>query len=115
MAAIIGLYGLTPAYTPVAPFAFSRLNRIESDPIFFALALTGAVVFSYSLRIGRYARRHLVRIIESPASLLPGSYVLYLRPFILDNSTSGLERKEGTPSSRATTRLADPAGRVRNG
>ena len=47
MAAIIGLYGLTPAYTPVAPFAFSRLNRIEGDPIFFALALTGAVVFSY--------------------------------------------------------------------
>jgi hypothetical protein len=95
MAAVIGLYGVMPASTPTPPAVFLGLNRIESYPVFVPMALIGGVLLSCGLLIGRRARRHLVRIIESPASLLPGSYVLYLRPFILDRNTSGLELKTG--------------------
>jgi hypothetical protein len=92
---IAGLYGMTPGYRPFPPFSYWRLNLIERLPVFMVLAVIGGTVVFCSFYVGIHARRHLVRVIESPASLLPGTYVLYLRPFRLDADTSALDQRKG--------------------
>lgn len=54
-----------------------------------AIAL-GSLLFTAGVRAGRRARRHLVRIIRSPAELAGRCYVLYLRPFRQDLPASGI-------------------------
>jgi hypothetical protein len=90
VAGIIGLQGTRTSYTATHQFGYTGPNWLERSLIFIAIMVAGIVVFGLSLRVGRYARRHLVHVIESPASLAPGSYVLYLRPFFQDESTSGI-------------------------
>jgi hypothetical protein len=84
VAALIGIQGIRTSSTATQQFGYTGPNWLERSLIFIAIMAVGVVVFGYSLRIGRYARRHLVHVIESPDSLAPGSYVLYLRPFSLD-------------------------------
>lgn len=57
--------------------------------IYAGVMLAGGVVFTVSLVMGRRARVHTVRLVPSTARLVPGSYVLYLRPFTQDLSSSG--------------------------
>jgi hypothetical protein len=58
--------------------------------IYLGVVVGGVVVLVLSLLMGRRARVHTARIVASTSSLLPGSYVLYLRPFTQDLTSSGI-------------------------
>ncbi|HEX3782589.1 MAG TPA: hypothetical protein VHX38_23225 [Pseudonocardiaceae bacterium] len=58
--------------------------------IYLGVLAVGTVVFVVSLPVGRLARAHLTHIVASVATLPPGSYVLYLRPFTEDLSAAGI-------------------------
>ncbi|MCN9240865.1 hypothetical protein NGF19_08670 [Streptomyces sp. RY43-2] len=58
--------------------------------IYLGVMLAGSVVFTGSLLMGRRARARTARLVASVAGLAPGSYVLYLRPFTQDLSSSGI-------------------------
>jgi hypothetical protein len=59
--------------------------------ILVGTSIVGVVFTVTGLELGKYARRHLVPAAESPGSLAPGAYVLYLRPFSLDASMDELD------------------------
>ncbi|MFI9724499.1 hypothetical protein ACIHFE_33540 [Streptomyces sp. NPDC052396] len=50
----------------------------------------GIAALVTSLIVGRRARVHTAHVITSVAGLIPGSYVLYLRPFTQDLAASGI-------------------------
>jgi hypothetical protein len=56
--------------------------------VWYAVAISGMTLLFFSVRVGTRGRRHLVPVIDSVERLVTGSYVLYLRPFWLDDSTS---------------------------
>jgi hypothetical protein len=68
----------------------------------------GILLVGAGMQTGRYARRHLVRVITSVADLTPGSYVLYLRPFEQDRPASSIDSGGGvsSPKSRSSARDA---------
>ncbi|MEV4926623.1 hypothetical protein [Streptomyces roseoverticillatus] len=58
--------------------------------VYLGVMIAGAAAFLASLAMGRRARVHTTHIITSVSGLAPGSYVLYLRPFTEDLSSSGI-------------------------
>jgi len=68
--------------------------------ILLGTSFAGIVFTITGLELSKYARRHLVLAAGSVDSLRPGSYVLYLRPFSLDESMGGFgSRFDNTPAS----------------
>jgi hypothetical protein len=61
--------------------------------ILFGTSIVGVAFTVTGLQLSKYARQHLVPGAESPGSLAPGAYVLYLRPFSLDASMGGLDSR----------------------
>lgn len=70
------------------------------DLIAIAIMVAGMFLLGFSLVVGRIARLHLARTIPSTADLVPGSYVLYLRPFTQDAQAGRMadHRRSSTPA-----------------
>ena len=65
------------------PFPFSLLAAV-------LLASVGRQVYAGGLALRRRARLDLARVVKSASDLLPGGYVLYLRPFGWDGRGSAI-------------------------
>ncbi|MCC9308499.1 hypothetical protein LN042_15620 [Kitasatospora sp. RB6PN24] len=82
----------------------------DGPPFFVAVLLyagimiVGSALLVVSLSLGRRARVHLTRTLPSVAGLLPGSYVLYLRPFSQDLVSSGI-----APAASDSNAFTNPA------
>lgn len=113
LVAVVTLYEMMPSRRTFPPFSYLRLTWLESLPVLVVVEVIAGLVVICSFYVGIYARRHLVRVTASPASLVPGSYVLYLRPFRLDAGTSALGRREGgSHTFAATVNLLGTSGRT---
>jgi hypothetical protein len=77
--------------TTLAGFAAWRVPGWTWKAILVSASIAGVVFTVTGLLLSRHARRHLVPSAESPGSLAPGAYVLYLRPFRLDASMGELD------------------------
>ncbi|TQF02499.1 hypothetical protein E6W39_09710 [Kitasatospora acidiphila] len=81
----------------------------DGPPFFVAvlmyagIMIVGSVLLVGSLSVGRRARVLLARTLPSVAGLLPGSYVLYLRPFTQDLISSGI-----APAASNSNAFANP-------
>ena len=90
LAVVVGVQRLrTLGSTTSAPYYDGPPWYVEML-IYLGVMLAGSVVFTVSLVMGRRARVHTVSLVPSAASLVPGSYVLYLRPFTQDLSSAGI-------------------------
>ena len=75
----------------LAGFAAWQVPGWTWKGILIGTSIVGVVFTVTGLELSKYARRHLVPTAESPDSLAPGAYVLYLRPFSLDASMDQLD------------------------
>ncbi|MFZ4153242.1 hypothetical protein [Streptomyces pseudogriseolus] len=74
------------------------------------LMIVGGVAAVYAgARLSRFGRRHTTRLIKDAGGLEPGSYILYLRPFDLDDT---LYRIKPTPTRSWLRRLQTPLSRT---
>ncbi|MFE2606519.1 hypothetical protein ACFXDI_24985 [Streptomyces mirabilis] len=99
LAVVVGVQRLrTISATTNAPYYHGPPWYVEIL-IYLGVMLAGSVAFTVSLLMGRRARVHTTRLVASAASLAPGSYVLYLRPFTQDLSSSGIApgKENGSP------------------
>lgn len=100
----VALGGANHIRTPLL-FGESRVQGIVTGVLMIVAGV--AAVFAGS-RMSRFGRRHTTRLIKDPGLLEPRSYVLYLRPFDLDDQLYGVKpatsrnpvRRLQTPLSR---------------
>ncbi len=79
------------------------------DVVIGVLMLAGGIVAVFTgTRLSRFGRRHTTRLVKDAGALEPQSYILYLRPFDLDDELYGIKpipavspiRRLRTPYSR---------------
>lgn len=101
----MALGGVNHIRTPVL-FGESRMEAVGTG----VLMLVGGIAAVFAgVRMSRFGRRHTIRLIKDPSALQPRSYVLYLRPFDLDDQ---LYRVRPAPSRNPLRRLWTPLSRT---
>ncbi|MFB7114799.1 hypothetical protein [Streptomyces sp. NPDC056291] len=90
------------------PFLFGE-SRAEGIGIGILMIVGGIVAVFAGARMSRFGRRHTTRLIKDLNALEPRSYVLYLRPFDLDDQ---LYAVRPAPSLDPVRRLQTPLSRT---
>jgi hypothetical protein len=80
--------------------------------IYIGVMVAGTVVLVISLLVGRRARVHTAHTISSVSDLVPGSYVLYLRPFTQDLTSAGIAPVENANTFTNPARTIARSGRT---
>ncbi|MEV7862961.1 hypothetical protein AB0O86_30170 [Streptomyces hirsutus] len=83
--------------------------RVEAVGTGVLMLVGGLAAVFAGVRMSRFGRRHTTRLIKDPSALEPRSYVLYLRPFDLDDQLYGVKP---TPSRNPVRRLWTPLSRT---
>lgn len=74
------------------------------------LMIVGGIAAVYAgARMSRFGRRHTTRLLKGPRLLAPRSYILYLRPFDLDDQLYGIKP---APSRNPVRGLRTPLSRT---
>ncbi len=100
--------------------AVAGLNRIRTrtmfgiltteDVVIGVLMLAGGIVAVFTgSRLSRFGRRHTARLVKDAGALEPQSYILYLRPFDLDDE---LYRIKPVPVLNPIRRMHTPHSRT---
>lgn len=87
-------------------FGESQAEAIGTGVLMIVIGL--AAVFA-GARMSRFGRRHMTRLVKDPRLLEPQSYILYLRPFDLDEKLYGIKPD---PSRSPLRRLRSPLSRT---
>ncbi|CAL9282593.1 hypothetical protein SUDANB66_00595 [Streptomyces sp. SudanB66_2053] len=100
--------------------AVGGLNRIRTrtmfgileteDVVIGVLMLAGGIAAVFTgTRLSRFGRRHTTRLVKDARALEPQSYILYLRPFDLDDELYGIKT---IPAVSPILRLRTPYSRT---
>lgn len=90
------------------PILFGE-SRAESIGTGILMIVGGIAAVFIGARMSRFGRRHTTRLIKDSRVLEPRSYVLYLRPFDLDDELYGIKP---APSRNPVRRLQTPLSRT---